>query len=197
MESVALAGVEHLEAAAPDFGAIVEQYKRRIYYLALDLTGNHHDAEDLAQEAFLKAYKALKRFRGDAQVGTWIYRITVNTHIDRQRGKAAAALRSQASLDDDEKAMPTPIERNPGRNPERILASANIQEQIGKALERLSPQQRTIFVLRHYQDMKLKEIAAVLNRSEGTIKTTLFRAIRRLQNELSAYRPELGLEETS
>jgi RNA polymerase sigma-70 factor (ECF subfamily) len=196
-ESVAPVVEGRAEGQALDFGEIVRLHQRRIFFLALDLTGNHHDAEDLAQEAFLKAYQGLKRFRGDAALGTWLYRITVNTYIDRCRTRSEAMAQTQRSWDDDQDSIPAPPDDNPMRNPERRTESMAIQRHIDLALERLSPQQRAIFVLRHYQELKLREIASVLDLSEGTVKKTLFRAVRRLQHELSCYRPELGLEERS
>lgn len=194
--AVAISGGK-VESQAPEFDRVVELHQRKIYFLALDLTGNHHDAEDLAQEVFLKAYKGLKRFRGEAGLGTWLYRIALNTHIDRGRRKSVAIMKRQRSWDDEENPLPPLPDRNPERNPERSAEAGVIQRHIDQALNRLSPQQRTIFVLRHYQDLKLREIASLLSISEGTVKTTLFRAIRRLQQELSAYRPELGLESAS
>jgi RNA polymerase sigma-70 factor (ECF subfamily) len=76
------------DSTVPDFTELVERYKKRVYYLALDLTGNHHDAEDLSQEVFIKAHRALDSFRGDAKVFTWLYRIAVSTHLNTQRKKA-------------------------------------------------------------------------------------------------------------
>ncbi len=197
MGSVATAFLgETLQSESQDFAQIVELHKRKVYFLALDLTGNHHDAEDLAQESFMKAYRAIGRFRGDAEVSTWLYRITVNTHVDRLRLKSEAAMRNHESWDSEEAHLPVPPDARPEANPERKAASAVIQEHIERALGRLSPQQQTIFVLRHYQHLKIREIARLLQRSEGTVKTTLFRAIKRLQEELAFYRSELGLENT-
>lgn len=184
-----------MESQAPDFDRVVQLHQRKIYFLSLDLTGNHHDAEDLAQEVFLKAYKGLKRFRGEAELGTWLYRITVNTHIDKMRKKSEAAMRNYDSWDDEQSVLhfKPPADSSLRGNPERKLRSAGIQEDIAQALKRLSPRQHSVFVLRHYQHLKLREIADVLSCSEGTVKTTLFRAIRRLRDELAAYRPELGM----
>lgn len=195
MESVAHIGGECLEQAETNFPELVGRFMRKIYFLSLDLTGNHHDAEDLAQEAFLRAHKAMKKFRGEAQIGTWLYRITINTHIDRQRGLKSAALRTQKSLDDEEGPTFAPTDSRPGSDPEKQAESEMIQSHIDQALNTLSARQRTIFVLRHYQGLKLREIAALIDRSEGTVKTTLFRAVQRLQQELAFYRPGQELKE--
>ncbi len=197
MESALAISGGKVESQSPDFDRVVQLHQRKIYFLALDLTGNHHDAEDLAQEVFFKAYKSLTRFRGEAGLGTWLYRITVNTNIDRQRKRSEAAMKRQRSWDDEDNPLPPLPDPNPDRNPEKSAEAGTIQRHIDQALNCLSPRQRTVFVLRHYQDLKLREIAALLSISEGTVKTTLFRAIRRLQQELAVYRPELGLEATS
>ncbi|UCE05915.1 MAG: sigma-70 family RNA polymerase sigma factor, partial [bacterium] len=77
------------------FRELVERYKKKIYYLSLDLTGNHHDAEDLSQEVFIKAYRNLKKFRGDAKFNSWLYRIMVNTCISQRRKKSVSAMTLQ------------------------------------------------------------------------------------------------------
>ena len=188
---------EHVEDAALDFDRMVDLHQGRIYRLALALTGHHHDAEDLAQQTFLKAYQGLNGFRGESSLGSWLYRIAVNTHVDGQRGLSEAARRTQRSWDDEHDFVSPPAERRAAGNPEKQAEAAKIQRHIEWALQRLAPRQRAVFVLRHYQQLKLREIASVLDVSEGTVKAVLFRAIRRLREELSFYRPELGLKETS
>ena len=188
---------EKVEDGLLDFDRVIDLHQRRIYRLALDLTGNHHDAEDLAQQTFLKAYQGLNGFRGESRLGSWLHRIAVNTHIDCQRGLSEAARRTQRSWDDEDDFVSSAAERRPAGNPEKRAEAATIQRHIARALHGLSPRERAVFVLRHYQQLKLREIASVLDVSEGTVKSLLFRAIRRLREELSFYRPELGLKETS
>ncbi len=188
---------EKVEDGLLDFDRVIDLHQRRIYRLALDLTGNHHDAEDLAQQTFLKAYQGLNGFRGESRLGSWLHRIAVNTHIDCQRGLSEAARRTQRSWDDEDDFVSSAAERRPAGNPEKRAEAATIQRHIARALQGLSPRERAVFVLRHYQQLKLREIASVLDVSEGTVKSLLFRAIRRLREELSFYRPELGLKETS
>lgn len=172
------------------FRELVERYKKKIYYLSLDLTGNHHDAEDLSQEVFIKAYRSLKNFRGDAKFNSWLYRITVNTCISQRRKKSVAAMTLQEDFDSDN----SPQFFNQGessRNPERSAEAVLMQQHIDHALQQLTPRERSVFVLRHYNDLPLKEIAQVLKISEGTVKSMLFRAIQRLQKELAFYRKEI------
>lgn len=189
-------GVPTLESQHLQFAEIVEQYQQKIYFLALDLTGNHHNAEDLSQEAFVRAYKAIDRFRGDAKITTWLYRIVVNTHIDRMRRGSTIAMSRQSSLDQDEEGGFLP-EPGPHGSPERLAESNQIQEHIDRALNSLTARQRTVFVLRHYHHLKLREIAETLDLSQGTIKTTLFRAIQRLRQVLVAFAPSQDVKEGS
>jgi RNA polymerase sigma-70 factor (ECF subfamily) len=173
------------------FRELVELYKKKIYYLALDLTGNHHDAEDLSQEVFIKAYRSLKKFRGDAKLNSWLYRITVNTCISQRRKKSVAAMTLQENFESDSSHQDFKNGESI-HNPERDAESGLIQQHIEQALQQLTPRERSVFVLRHYNDLPLKEIAQILKITEGTVKSMLFRAIQRLQKELSFYRNELS-----
>ena len=170
------------------FRALVEQYKRPLYALAYDLTGSHHDAEDLSQEVFIKAYRALPDFRGDAQLFSWLYRITVNTHLNKRRKKA---LRFRQLWDDFSRA-----ERDdPAPRPDDLVQDGGIRQHVDAALEQLSPRERTAFVLRYYQDLSIKEVAATMDVAEGTVKSLLYRAAQKLRDALAFYRDDLGLTE--
>jgi RNA polymerase sigma-70 factor (ECF subfamily) len=177
------------------FRVLVERSRITTYRLAYDLTGNRHDAEDLSQEAYIRAYRGLKNFRGDAKWSSWLYRITMNTFYDHWRIKKKQPVQFE---DETELAtMPTAAQTGNAHapTPERSAEAGVIQQHIDQALESLSPQERSVFVLRHYHDLPLKEIASTLEIAEGTVKAYLFRSIQRLQKELAFYRPELGLEE--
>jgi RNA polymerase sigma-70 factor (ECF subfamily) len=168
------------------FQELVDRYKRQMYCLGLDLTGNHYDAEDLAQDVFLKAYQSIGNFRGDAKLSSWLHRIAVNSHIDSRRKKSVAMTKSFDGPDDDPARFAAPDGALDG-NPQRKVESARIQTDIERALQELSPRERMVFVLRHYQDLALKEIADAMDISEGTVKSFLFRAIKKLQKSLAAY----------
>ena len=168
------------------FQGVVEQHKRSLYALAYDLTGSHHDAEDLSQEVFLKAYRARHRFRGEAQLSTWLYRITVNTYLNQRRKKV---LRFR-TLWDDFSDTPRPAEAT-----DRQAEASAMRAHVEAALAQLSPRERSAFVLRHYHEMPLKEIAATMEISDGTVKSLLFRAARKLRTALAFYREDLGLEQ--
>ena len=174
------------------FRELVERYKKKIYYLSLDLTGNHHDAEDLSQEVFIKAYRSLKKFRGDAKFNSWLYRITVNTCISQKRKKSVSAMTLQEDFDSENTSQQF-SQKESMHNPEHSAEAGLMQQHIDNALQQLTPRERSIFVLRHYNDLPLKEIAHILKITEGTVKSMLFRGIQKLQKELSFYRREFGI----
>lgn len=172
------------------FRELVERYQKTVYFLALDLCGRRQDAEDLSQEVFLKAYRFLPNFRGEARLSSWLYRITMNCFMDTRRKKQLPTL----SLHSDapgENHPPEPSLPDPAADPSASARSDELQRHIRRALDRLSPRERSVFVLRHYQELPLKEIGEMLEIAEGTVKALLFRAIKRLQKELAIYRAEV------
>ena len=168
------------------FRALVERYMKKVHAVALDMTGDHHVAEDISQDVFLKAYGALPRFRGRASVSTWLYRMTVNACIDRSRKKAWKAMKPKGIVIDED-IQQHRQSRNTLSQPEHAMERALMQQHIRRALDGLTERERAIFVLRHYHALPLKEIADCLNVTEGTVKSTLFRAIKRLQGMLAPY----------
>ena len=172
--------------ALPSFRTLVEQHKKRVYYLALDLTGNHHDAEDLSQEVFIKAHRSLDSFRGDASFFSWLYRITVNTYLNKSRKKAV----SEMTLWDDFEQVTTGAGAPDGTDTR--AERSTMQAHIEASLQVLSDSERSAFVLKHYHEYKIREIAAMMDVAEGTVKSWLFRATRKLRDELDFYRDELN-----
>jgi len=186
------------EGDAAAFRELVEGCQETIFQLAIELTGDWDDAEDLSQQVFIKAYHALPRFRGETRIMSWLYRIMVNTHIDNSRKERARGWRVDLPSSDEGQPQPEPYITNAAEDdPETQASARQMQDHINRALETLAPQQRSVFVLRHYHDLSLKEIARILGLSVGSVKSQLFRAIRRLQKELAFYKAELGLEDPS
>jgi RNA polymerase sigma-70 factor (ECF subfamily) len=185
--------VRRVQAGEPAaFREFVERYQRDVYGLAYDLCGNHHDAEDLSQEAFIKAYRAIASFRADAKPGSWLYRITMNTFLDSKRRKPVQMVSLQAAMDSepgDDHPIDIPA---PTAGPDRVTHSAQMREDIESALDVLSAQERTVFVLRHYHDMPIRDISTTLSIAEGTVKSMLFRSIRKLRGRLAHYAGEAG-----
>jgi len=183
-ESTLLASARAGDLSA--FGEIVELQKRRVYRLALNLTGSHEDAEDLSQEAFVRAFSSLGSFRGDAQLSTWLYRITLNVYLDTRDGQRFR--RGAGSGNWNDSGVLEQHDKNPG--PDEAAATTILRDHVANALGCLSPRERSVFVLRHYHDQPLKEIARILDVRVGTVKSLLFRAVHKLRNELHFYRNE-------
>ena len=195
-EQALVRAIQGGDAAA--FRRMVERFQRDVYYLALDLTGDHHDAEDLAQEVFVKAHHGIRGFRGGAKLSTWLYRITMNAYLDSKRRKTPVVVSLVASDDGRGGDELIDLVADQGtRGPEAVAEASRIEAHVRQALGALSEQERTVFVMRHYQDMPIKEIADGLDVAEGTVKSLLFRGVRKLREELSFYREELGLEDTA
>jgi RNA polymerase sigma-70 factor (ECF subfamily) len=168
----------------------VESHKHRLFNLAYDLLGNAHDAEDVSQEAFIKVYCGIGGFRGEAQLGSWMHRIVVNLCLNRRRKKAVSEMELRDSFEDDQAHQPIAAQDFEA-NPEKMTEAEIMRAHLRRALDELSPQQRTVFILRHDEDMPLAEIGKMLDISEGTVKSQLFRALKKLQAALSFYKADL------
>jgi RNA polymerase sigma-70 factor (ECF subfamily) len=173
------------------FDALVRQYDQAVLRLALNVSGSETDAQDIVQEAFLKAYRYLANFRFECSFYTWLYRIVTNVALDSMRRRktrreepATMADSSGGTIDllgnvSDDRAM---------ANPARELERKELGKQIRQALGKLTPRERMVFEMKHYQGMRLRAIGEVLNTTEETAKNTLFRATKKLRTELSPMR---------
>src|SRR5580704_9263049 len=168
------------------FEQLVHTYDRAILRLALRLTGSASDAQDIHQEAFLKVYKKLDGFRFECSFGTWIYRIVTNICLDHLRRNRARKKINALEITDDELLNRLSDDR-PGNNPEQQLLDRELGAHISKALQRLTPRERMVFDLRHFEALKLQSVSEILNASECSIKMTFFRATRKLRLQLSKY----------
>lgn len=169
------------------FTDLVGQYKKKVYYLAFDITGDHHEAEDISQEVFMKVYRALKTFRRDAKMSSWLHQITVNASIDSLRRKSAKPAKSVGEFDNLSTQGDFMAAGTHGFDPVRSTESSQIQNRIAQALQKISPKERAVFVMCHYNGLKMKETAETLKITVGTVKSLLFRAIRKLRKELSPF----------
>jgi RNA polymerase sigma-70 factor (ECF subfamily) len=163
------------------FQALVEQHRSMVYRIAYQFAGNHHDAEDIAQEVFIKVYRSLDRFRQDAQFTSWMYRIVMNACIDhrrRLRGGAAVPMGDEA----EQKILNTAEDR-PG--PEDRAYAGELGQVLENEIGRLPNGQRVVFIMRHHHGMKLCEIADALGLAEGTVKRQLHAAVHRLRQALT------------
>ncbi len=168
------------------FRRLVETHQDNVYYTALGLLRNPDDAEDMVQEVFIRAYKFLDRFRGQARLGTWLYRVTLNACRDHQRKRRFIELQQSLGLVKEPESQW--VEERADANPERAAASTRLRGDLYRALDRLSPSERSVFVLRQFNDLSIRETAEATGRAEGTVKALLFRALRKLQKELAGYR---------
>jgi RNA polymerase sigma-70 factor (ECF subfamily) len=173
------------------FEELVRQYDRAVLRLAVHLTGSREDGQDIYQEAFLRAYVNLGRFRFECSFYTWIYRIVTNLCLDHLRKKSSRArdLTTTISADGEvEQVLDRLPDQRAGTSPERSLISGELRKCILHAMERLSPRERVVFELKHYHGLRLRTVAGILNTSEGTIKNTLFRATHKLRMQLAEVR---------
>jgi RNA polymerase sigma-70 factor (ECF subfamily) len=178
-------------AAAGDgaaFHALVERHRAMVYRLAFQFAGNHHDAEDIAQDVFIKVYRSLERFRYDAQLTSWLYRIVMNACIDHKRRQSPAGW--APFTDDAELQMMNTPEERPG--PEEQAYGGQLGEVLESEIARLPPGQRLVFTMRHHEGLKLSEIASALNLAEGTVKRQLHAAVHRLRSALAGARVPIG-----
>ena len=166
------------------FRLLVEAVKHDLYRIILTYTRNHHDAEDVLQETFLRAYRGLSGFRGDSQLTSWLTRIAINACLDQQRKNRIVAL---PLPDGDGESGNEPREEDPQRDPGRYTESRSIQRQIDNAIAQLTPFERAVFVLRHQGGYTTKETAHALGKAEGTIKNITFRALHKLRKRLSRH----------
>ena len=159
------------------FEAIVRAHEKTVYNLALRTLGNPEDAEDAAQEVFLKAYTSLKSFRGESKISVWLYRITNNVCIDLLRKRKDAVSLST----EDAEGAETEIEiADETFDPAAIAERADLKARVGEAVRLLPPEQREAFLLRVVAEQSYEEIAATLGVDLGTVKSRIFRARKKL-----------------
>lgn len=163
------------------FQTLVERHRSMVYRVAYQFAGNHHDAEDIAQEVFIKVYRSLDRFRQDSQLSSWLYRIVMNACIDHRRRHVPAGA-APFGEEAEQRMLNTPEER-PG--PEDRAYGEELGQVLESEIGRLPKGQRIVFVMRHHQGMKLCEIAEALGLAEGTVKRQLHAAVHRLRQALS------------
>jgi RNA polymerase sigma-70 factor (ECF subfamily) len=180
--SAALARARRGDSEA--FRELVERHSRSVFRLAFRMTGNEHDAEDVVQESFLRAYKQLGRFESRANFGTWLYRITANCAVDLMRARQARHDVSRSESLDAEVHQPT----TDAPNPERMAQSAEIERTVQDALSGLSPLERAAFTLRHYEGRSIDEIATTLGLGTSAAKHSVFRAVKKLRLVLEPLR---------
>ena len=163
------------------FRLLVERHSHVLFRLAYRMTGNEHDAEDVVQEAFIKAYRSLDRFEERSEVGSWLFRIASNCAFDllrsRQRRERPWTGGSRRNT----------FARTPSTDPdpERLAASADVRRKVDVALARMSARERSAFVLRHFEGRSLDEIGHALGMDVNATKQSILRAVRKVRQVLA------------
>lgn len=193
--------IQRLSAGDMDaLRVLYDRHRARIYQLGCRYLNDPSEAEDLVQQVFIKAYEGAAKFRGQAQVSTWLYRIAVNAALERRRKRRTVgiddvhplgsdALGSTANLDAEVRSgwshRPAMAGADVDADPLAAAERRSLHHRLNEALDELSPSQRLAFVLRHWEGMSIREISEVLGAAEGTVKSHLFRAVRTLRVELA------------
>lgn len=162
------------------FQTMMNKYGERVMGLAFHFTKNYQDAEDLYQETFIKVYRNIGSFRFESEFFTWVYRILANQAFNYYR-KSKRMLTVDPGEDD---YLWETIPDNDSAEADQATLNSPLREEIDRALRQLSSQQRVVFILKHYEGKKIKDIASILDCTEGTVKRYLFRATRKLQTLL-------------
>lgn len=171
------------------FEKLIYAYDRNVLSLAYSYTNDQEDAKDVYQDVFLRVFKGLKKFEFRSEFSTWLYRITVNVALTHKTKKGKF---SYASLDEEYTDSEGEIRfayeaiADNSRTDERALSS-DISENIKQAIEKLSPQQKMVFTLKHFEEYKINEIAEMMNISTGTVKNYLFNATLKMRDYLKGF----------
>lgn len=181
-DSVAVARVKAGDENA--YRTLVDRHSRSVFRLAFRMTGNEQDSEDVVQETFLRAYKQLHRWEARSSFATWLYRIAANYALDlvRRKKRHGEVGMSQSAGEEETDVVRALPSADPG--PDRLLFSVRVQEKVAATLDELSRQERTAFVLRHFEGQSIEEIGAALGLSDNAAKHSIFRAVQKLRRAL-------------
>ena len=180
---VRLAQREDMQA----YDALMRRYQERIYATVYHMTSNHEDANDLAQETFIKAFRALKSFKGDSSFYTWIYRIAVNKTINFLKQRKNRVQMSLNDVDFNAENDPDLVALISERTPRRDLNLSELQDKLNAAMQKLSEHHRMVVTLHDVQDLSHEEIGKIMDCNIGTVRSRLFYARQQLQAYLSDY----------
>ncbi len=171
------------------FEELIYLYDKNVLGIAYSFVGSNEDAKDIYQEVFLRVFKGIKKFEFRSEFSTWLYRITTNVCLTYRSQKKKLAYTSLDEEFDSEDGEPRSLaESITGEEKTDSKAiSAEISEQIENGLEKLSPQQKMVFTLKHYKGYKIKEISSMMNCTEGTVKNYLFFATQKMREHLKDF----------
>lgn len=171
------------------FEELVYKYDKNVLGIAYSFINNNEDAKDIYQEVFLRVFKAIKKFEFRSEFSTWLYRITTNVCLTYRSQKKKYAYTSLDEETDEEDSNPRSLSDTltDNQTPDNNAVNSEIGTKIENGLDKLSPQQRLVFTMKHYNGYKIKEISTMLNCSEGTIKNYLFMATQRMREHLKDF----------
>jgi len=169
------------------YDGLVQRYQERIYATLYHMTANHEDANDLAQEAFIKAFQALKSFKGGSSFYTWVYRIAVNKTINFLKQRKNRSQMSLNDLDFNAEHDPDLVALVSDKTPRREAGLAELQEKLNEAMQTLSEPHRLVVTLHDVQGLSHEEIAKIMDCNIGTVRSRLFYARQQLQGQLADY----------
>jgi RNA polymerase sigma-70 factor (ECF subfamily) len=190
MDGCDAAIVEQVRAGNVDaFRDLVDRHSRTVFNLAYRMTGNEHDAQDVVQETFMKAFQQLERFESRASVGTWLHRIGINCALDILRGRKTRQEVSDPSDLETVQIMNSLSSDEP--SPDSQAHDREVRKHVIEAMDCLTPNERAAFVLRHFRDVPIREIGITLGLKESATKVTIFRAVQKLRRSLEPVIGEL------
>lgn len=169
------------------YDALVRRYQERIYATVYHMTSNHEDANDLVQETFIKAFRALKSFKGDSSFYTWIYRIAVNKTINFLKQRKNRVHMSLNDVDFNAENDPDLVALASDKTPRRDLNLSELQDKLNAAMLKLSEHHRMVVTLHDIQGLSHEEIGAIMDCNVGTVRSRLFYARQQLQGYLADY----------
>ncbi|PIP59805.1 MAG: RNA polymerase subunit sigma-24 [Verrucomicrobia bacterium CG_4_10_14_3_um_filter_43_23] len=169
------------------FDALVKKYRERLYGVVYNLTSNREDASDLTQESFIKAFRSIKRFKGNSSFFTWLYRIAVNTTLTHMKRNRYRRFFSFETLQEEGISDEFVAAFSSGAESDKPTFLKELQEKLNEALQKLSPKHRTVVVLFEIEGLSHQEIADVMKCSEGTVRSRLHYAKQQLQGYLKEY----------
>jgi len=168
------------------FDALVRRYDQEVLRMALRMVQSYEEAQDLYQEAFLKVYRSIGRFRLESRFSTWLYRVVMNVCLDHlRRQKSRGEMQMPENEDGEATYLQSIPEPRAALHPGRSLESREIASRMQVAMGRLSPRERIVFEMKHCQGMKLRDIGEICGTSEEAAKNSLFRALQKLRTDLA------------
>lgn len=180
------AAIERTIAGDGDgFRVLVERYSQVVFRLAYRMTGNAEDAEDVVQETFLRAYKAISNYDGRASFTTWLYRIASNYALDLlDKRRRRSELQPPQRVDEEEQQWEIPAGA-PG--PDRLAEGSQLQRRLKIAMAQLTPQERSAFVLRHFEELPIEDISETLGIGPAATRHSIFRAVQKMRRYLAPF----------